>query len=279
MIDNIEGRIKLNTGIEMPGFGFGCYKAEGTELIDALLAAFDCGYRYIDSAAFYENEKTVGEAIRKSGIRREDIFVVSKIWPSRFSNPIKALDTTLADLNLEYLDGYLLHWPGLNEKSRYMAYEKLLRELEKGKIRMLGVSNFLADQLENLHAEFGIWAPVNQIEIHPLFQQPDLCEFCAARQIQVISWGPLGRGKEMQLETILEIAKSLSRTPAQVILRWQIQKNYVPIPKSVHEKRIRENAEVFNFSLDESQMTAIDNLNMPDAKGRLGKDPLQFPPL
>lgn len=277
MIKNIDGKVILNNGVAMPGFGYGCYKAMGDDLYKGLLCALECGYRNVDSAAFYENEKVVGKALAASPVKRDEIFVVSKIWPCSFANPVKSLDATLSDLGLDYLDGYLLHWPGLDETSRWRAFEILLGELEKGKIRVLGVSNFLREQLLALHDKFGIWPAINQIEVHPLFQESELCGFCMDRNIQIVSWSPLGRGRVMELPSIREIAENLGKTPAQVILRWQVQKNYVPIPKSVHAERIRENADIFNFTLSNDQMLAIEKLNLPANGGKIGKDPLVFP--
>lgn len=277
MVSNIDGKVLLNNGVQMPGFGYGCYKAFGDELYRGLLCALECGYRCIDSAAFYENEREVGKALAAFPLKREELFVVSKIWPCSFAEPVKALDATLRDLRLDYLDGYLLHWPGLDERSRWRAFEILLGEVEKGKIRALGVSNFLKAQLETLYDKFSLWPCINQIEAHPLYQEPELCGFCMERGIQIVSWSPLGRGKGMELPAIREIAEDLRKTPAQIILRWQTQKNYVPIPKSVHPARIKENADIFNFSLSETQMRIIGELNLPDSAGKIGKDPLVFP--
>lgn len=279
MINNILELITLNDGHKMPGYGFGCYKADGTELEVAVDTALGCGYRYIDTASFYGNEEIVGKAIKKSSVKRDEIFVVSKIWPTEFRDPVAALNRSLERLGLEWLDGYLLHWPGLDETLRLKTFESLMREQAKGRIRVLGVSNFLQSHLEDLYAHFHIWPPINQIEIHPLFQEKDLCHFCVQRRIQVISWSPLGRGKAMGLPLIVDIAKAVGKTPAQVMLRWQIQKNLVPIPKSIHRERILENADVFDFSLDERQMAELDGMDMPGNGGKIGKDPMSWPPL
>lgn len=275
MIDNIGAKVELSDGQKIPGYGYGCYLAHGDELFNAIRVALEVGYRYLDTAAFYQNEDTAGAAIRD--FPREELFVLSKIWPSSFDRPVEALDTSLKALGLDYLDGYLLHWPGLNEKARLNAYEALMREREKGKIKILGVSNFTHSKLESLRDHCGEWPVVNQIEVHPLYQEKDLCDYCAHRYIQVISWSPLGRGKGMDNPVIVEIARACGKTPAQIILRWQVQKNYIAIPKSVHVNRVRENADVFNFSLTPEQMTAINGLNLPNDAGKLGKDPDKFP--
>lgn len=279
MINNIFAKTSLNDGQQMPGYGFGVYKAHGDELLTALGTAFECGYRYIDTAAFYENEDTVGKAIKNSGIARDALYIVSKIWPTDFHSPIAALDKSLKLLGLDYLDAYLLHWPGLVEKSRLETYESLLREKEKGKIRTLGVSNFLATHLREINHYFSLWPPINQIEVHVHFQQKELCAFCADNKIQVVSWAPLGRGASPKLPELAALALECGKTPAQVILRWQIQKNLVPIPKSIHPEYIRQNAEVFDFSLTANQMEMLDNMNLPGVEGRTGKDPMKWPPM
>lgn len=279
MITGISQLIPLNDGLQMPGYGFGCYKAAGKELEDAVDCALGLGYRYIDTASFYENEQGVGEALARSRLPRGEIFVVSKIWPTEFPDPAAALRRSLDKLGLEYLDGYLLHWPGLNTPLRLKAFEFLLEARAHGKIRVAGVSNFLRPHLEELYRHFHVWPAINQIEIHPLFQQKELCAFCAERGIQVVSWSPLGRGRELSIPLIGEMAAALGKSPAQVLLRWQIQKNLVPIPKSVHKERIAENADVFDFSLDDRQMAELNGLDLPGASARIGKDPMSWPPL
>lgn len=275
MIESVGQKIELSDGNMMPGFGFGCYKAEGEVLIDAIKSAYEVGYRFFDTAAFYENEEDAGRAFRS--LPREKIFVLSKIWPSAFENPVAALDASLKALGLDYLDAYLLHWPGLEEKKRINTYEALMKERSKGKIRVLGTSNFTQKHLENLRERCGEWPPVNQIEVHPFFPQKDLCGFCEHRFIQVISWSPLGRGAGFSNPVIVKIAEELGKSPAQILLRWQIQKNYAPIPKSTHPERIRENADIFNFTLSPDQMIKLNSLALPNDAGRIGKDPDSFP--
>lgn len=277
MLKNIEGKVLLRSGVEMPGYGFGVYKAHGRELIHAVDYALGCGYRYIDTASFYENEEDLGQALKKCGLPRDQLFVLSKIWPTQFSNPRKALEESLHKLGLERLDGYLLHWPGLNESLRLKTFEYLLEAREKGLIAVAGVSNFLVPHLDELHRHFGIWPDINQIEVHPLFQQKELRKYCREKEIHVVSWSPLGRGHSLALPRIDSIARQVERSPAQVILRWQIQQDLTPIPKSVHEARIRENAQVFDFELDARQMESIDALDLPDHQGRTGKDPMEWP--
>lgn len=272
MITSIAQKIDLNDGNKMPGFGFGCYKIKGEQLLMALAMAWEAGYRLYDTAAYYENEEAVGQGLRVYPL--DDYFLVSKIWPTAFDQPVRALDTSLKKLGRDYLDAYLLHWPGTSQKLMLSAWESLLREQEKGKIRTLGVSNFLEKHLEEIRKTFNHYPALNQIEIHPYHQEKDLIDFCQKRQMVVMAWGPLGRGVELKDPRIEKIAKALGRTPAQIILRWQVQGDKVAIPKSAHPDRIRLNAEVFDFELDQAQMAELDAMNRPD--GRTGADPDTF---
>lgn len=272
MINSIAQQIDLNDGNRMPGYGFGCYKLKGEELLMALACAWKAGYRLYDTAAFYDNEEGVGKGLRL--YPPDAYFLVSKIWPTAFDQPVKALDASLKKLGRDYLDAYLLHWPGTSQKLMLSAWESLLREQEKGKIRSLGVSNFLERHLEEIHKAFDHYPPLNQIEIHPYHQEKDLCAYCQKREIAVMAWAPLGRGIELKDPEIDAIARKLGKKPGQVILRWQLQGDKIPIPKSSHAERIIENAHVFDFTLDQAQMEAIDGLNRPD--GRTGADPDSF---
>lgn len=199
----------LSGNMTIPVMGFGCYKIFGRELVCAVDAAIKSGYRYIDTASFYKNEKDVGLALKNSQIPREKLFIVSKIWPTEFSDPAAALERSLENLNLEYLDAFLLHWPGLDEKLRLRAFEFLLEAQQRGKIIMPGVSNFLKCHLDELHRHFQLWPILNQIEAHPFFQQADLCSFCKEQGIQIISWSPLGRGKEMDNPVVQRISAKI----------------------------------------------------------------------
>lgn len=270
-----SGVLSGNTAI--PVMGFGCYKIFGNELVCAIDAAIEAGYRYIDTASFYKNEKEVGHALKNSSIPREKLFIVSKIWPTEFANPYAALERSLENLGLEYLDAFLLHWPGLDEKLRLKAFEFLLEAQQSGKIIIPGVSNFLKCHLENLHRHFQLWPTLNQIEVHPFFQQENLCSFCKEKGIQIISWSPLGRGKEMRSPVIESISTQLNKSASQILLRWQIQKAYVPIPKSAHPERIKQNSEIFDFLLNDEDIAAIDALEKPGISGRIGSDPMLFP--
>lgn len=279
MISSISDTLRLNSGARMPGYGFGCYKASGPALSLAVREAVACGYRYIDTAAYYRNEAVVGQAVQDCGLPREELFVLSKIWPSDFDAVARALEQSLKRLDLEYLDGCLLHWPGMDSSRRLKAFEILLRLKEQGKIRVPGVSNFLAEHLKQLQENFGFWPALNQIEIHPFFSQSALRSFCADCDIRVISWSPLGRGRDLEHPTVRNLAASLDKTPAQIVLRWHLEKGLLPIPKSVHAERIRENGDVFGFSLNPAQIAALDALELPEGRGRMGPDPLSYPPL
>ena len=194
-IRDIAEPMSLNDGTAMPGYGFGCYAAHGEEIINAIRWAVRDSYRYIDSAAMYGNEAEVGEAIRTCGVQREDLFISSKIWPTRFDDPDASLAQSLRDLGIDDLDCCLLHWPGTDRKQRLSAYEKLLRRREEGFVRRVGVSNFQIEHLEEIRRAFGSFPVLNQIELHPLYQERDLCAYCRENGIRLVAWGPLFRGQ------------------------------------------------------------------------------------
>lgn len=269
MLQNLQERVALHDGNRMPGYGFGCYKV----VSEAIQEALNIGYRFIDSAAYYRNEPDVGRAIASSGVHREDLFILSKIWPTAFDEPEKALEQTLRDLGVDFLDCYLLHWPGTSETRRLKAYESLLRLREQGKIRSVGVSNFLQVHLEELHRQFAQFPVVNEIEIHPYNQQKDLRAWCAARNIRIIAWSPIGRGAPLEHPTIVTLSRALDKTPTQIVLRWHVEHGFIPIPKSNHAARIQENSSVFNFQLDAEAMSRIDAL---DRHQPIGADPMTF---
>ncbi|MFE2261466.1 aldo/keto reductase [Streptomyces griseosporeus] len=268
--------ITLNNGVEMPQLGFGVWQVPDDEAERAVATALQAGYRSIDTAAIYGNEEGTGRAIAASGLPREDIFVTTKLWNSDqgYDSTLRAFDTSLAKLGLDYVDLYLIHWP-LPGRGRYVdtykAFEKLHAD---GRIRAIGVSNFLPEHLERLIAETSVIPAVNQIELHPYLQQHAAREYHAEQGIATEAWSPLGSGKGLlEVPAIVAIARKHGRTPAQVVLRWHLQTGNIVIPKSVTPSRIEENISVFDFSLDDEDLAAISALN---EDRRLGPDPAAF---
>ncbi|MFF9277235.1 aldo/keto reductase [Streptomyces griseosporeus] len=268
--------ITLNNGVEMPQLGFGVWQVPDDEAERAVATALQAGYRSIDTAAIYGNEEGTGRAIAASGLPREDVFVTTKLWNSDqgYDSTLRAFDTSLAKLGLDYVDLYLIHWP-LPGRGRYVdtykAFEKLHAD---GRIRAIGVSNFLPEHLERLIAETSVIPAVNQIELHPYLQQRAAREYHAEQGIATEAWSPLGSGKGLlEVPAIVAIARKHDRTPAQVVLRWHLQTGNIVIPKSVTPSRIEENISVFDFSLDDEDLAAISALN---EDRRLGPDPAAF---
>ncbi len=256
--------ITLNNGVKIPKIGFGAYLLkEGEETVEAVGEALKAGYRSIDTASLYGNEKNIGQAIRESLIPREDIFVTTKVGKDEqgYDNTLKAFENSLDRLQMSYIDLYLIHWP-VPDKSleSYRALEKLYKE---GKIRAIGVSNFNIHHLETLLSFCEIPPTVNQMELHPLLSQEPLRRFCIKHKIQIEAWSPLMRGgKIMDNDIILRMAEEYGKTPAQIILRWHYQHNIIAIPKSKTPSRIRENIDIFDFQLSESHMEIIDHMNV-----------------
>ncbi|MEV0122470.1 aldo/keto reductase [Streptomyces sp. NPDC050703] len=268
--------IILNNGVEMPQLGFGVWQVPDDEAETAVTTALEAGYRSIDTAAIYENETGTGKAIAASGVAREELFVTTKLWNSDqgYDSTLRAFDSSLEKLGLEYVDLYLIHWP-LPSKGlaidTYKAFEKIQAD---GRARSIGVSNFLPGHLEKLISETSVVPAVNQIELHPHLQQRASREFHAEQGIATEAWSPLGQGKGLlEVPAIVAIAQKHGRTPAQVVLRWHIQLGNVVIPKSVTPSRIKENIDVFGFELDPEDMAAISALN---EDRRLGPDPATF---
>ncbi|MEU9558801.1 aldo/keto reductase [Streptomyces fumanus] len=268
--------IVLNNGVEMPQLGFGVWQVPDDEAEKAVATALESGYRSIDTAAIYGNEKGTGRAIAASGVPREDLFVTTKLWNAEqgYDSTLRAFDASLEKLGLEYVDLYLIHWP-LPARDRYVdtykAFEKLLSD---GRARAIGVSNFLPEHLERLAGETSVVPAVNQIELHPHLQQRAAREYHAERGIATEAWSPLGSGKGiLEVPAIVAIGRKHGRTPAQIVLRWHLQLGNIVIPKSVTPSRIKENIEVFDFSLDDEDLAAISALN---EERRIGPDPATF---
>ncbi|MCM3765494.1 aldo/keto reductase [Neobacillus niacini] len=274
MPKSLTDTTKLHNGVEMPWFGLGVFKVkEGSEVIESVKAALKHGYRSIDTAAVYKNEEGVGQAIRESGVPREEIFVTSKVWNSDqgYETTLQAYETSLKKLGLDYLDLYLIHWPGKDKfKETWKALETLYKE---GRVRAIGVSNFHIHHLEELLKDAEIKPMVNQVEYHPHLTQKDLLAFCQQEGIQLEAWSPLKAGKLLDEPTISEIAEKYGKTTAQVILRWDLQNKVVTIPKSIKEQRIIENAEIFDFELTAEDMEKLNGLNKDE---RTGSNPDEF---
>lgn len=270
-ITNLQGKWELHNGVEMPYLGLGVYQAEdGDEVINAIHWALDAGYRHVDTASFYDNEEGVGEAVNSHDVPRGEIFVTSKLWNSDqgYEKTIAAFDKTMEKLNLDYLDLYLVHWP---VKGKYKETWKALEYLYKeGRIKAIGVSNFLQHHLEDLMQDATIKPMVNQVEFHPWLVQKDLQEFCAKHDIQYQAWSPLMQGNAFGNETLKKIADKHGVSEGKVVVRWDLQNGVITIPKSVKKDHIISNADVFNFELSDEEMATIDAM---DKHERLGPDP------
>ncbi|WP_203334847.1 aldo/keto reductase [Planococcus beigongshangi] len=252
----------LHNGVEMPRFGLGVYKMTDREqAVQAMETAIDAGYKAIDTATVYENEREVGEAVRNSSVKREELFITSKVWNTDqgYDGTLRAFEASLERLGFDYLDLYLTHWPVPGKyEDTYRAIQRLYDEKL---VRAIGVSNHHQPHLERILAKANTKPMVNQIELHPQLTQGPLREFCAQQEIAVTSWSPLARGRLLEDAVLAEIAAGYNKTIAQVVIRWHLQHGLIVIPKSVTPSRIAENANVFDFSLAADEMAAIDGLN------------------
>ena len=265
---------KLANGVEMPYLGLGVFKmTDREESIQAMKKALEVGYRAIDTAALYGNEEEVGIAIRESGVPREEIFVTTKVWnkDQGYDLTLRAFETSLKKLGLEYIDLYLTHWPV--EDKLVDTYRAIERLYEEKLIRVPGVSNHHQHHLEKIFAKANVKPMVDQIELHPYLSQQELRSFCTENDIAVTAWSPLGRGGVLQDETIVNIANAIGKTAAQVVLRWHYQHDIISIPKSVTPNRIEENMQIFDFELSDEQITQLNNLNKNQ---RFGQNPDNF---
>ncbi|MGW7369563.1 aldo/keto reductase [Streptomyces sp. NPDC054841] len=268
--------ITLNNGVSMPQLGFGVWQVPDNEAAKAVGTALEAGYRSIDTAAVYENEKGTGQAVAACGIPREELFVTTKLWNADqgYDSTLRAFDASLTRLGLDYVDLYLIHWP-LPAKDAYVdTYKAFETILADGRAKAIGVSNFLPAHLERLLGETSIVPAVNQIELHPQLQQAESRALHAKHGIATEAWSPLGQGRGLlEVPTIVAIAQKHGKTPAQVVLRWHLQLGNIVIPKSVTPARIRENIDVFGFELDADDLAAFGAL---DEGRRLGPDPATF---
>jgi 2,5-diketo-D-gluconate reductase A len=267
--------IALNNGVEIPQLGFGVFKIKPEQTADATRTALDVGYRHIDTAQMYGNEKEVGQAVRDSGLDRSEVFVTSKLNNNRLERDgiLRSFDQSLADLGFEYLDLFLIHWP-LPAVSDYVARWKVMEEIyADGRVRAIGVSNFQPGHLRDLLVSSDLRPAVNQVEVSPFLTQDEIRALDAEHGIVTEAWSPIARGKVSDDPVIGRIAEQVGRTPAQVTLRWHVQRGDVVFPKSVNRARMEENFAIFDFEHDESQMAAISALNRNE---RTGPDPDEF---
>ncbi|MEQ2465353.1 aldo/keto reductase [Niallia hominis] len=263
MISNLKSTTTLHNGVEMPWLGLGVFLVkDGEEVVNSVKAALEVGYRSIDTAA-YKNEEGVGKAIAESNVPREELFITTKVWNADqgYEATLAAFDVSMKKLGLDYLDLYLIHWP-LPSQGKFVDTWKALEQLYKdGRVRAIGVSNFKVHHLEEIIANSEIVPMVNQVEYHPRFNQRELHDFCKKHGIQLEAWSPLMQGGLLEEPILVELAKKYNKSPAQIIIRWDIQTGVVTIPKSVKPHRIAENKDVFDFELSEEDMDKISALN------------------
>ena len=256
--------ILLSNGVKIPSIGFGTYKSgSNEETAENVKYALNLGYRLIDAAYFYGNERGVGRGIKESNVDRSEIFVVTKLWNDDhgYEKTLEAFNKSLNNLQLDYIDLYLIHWPNKLNADTWRAFEKLYK---KGKVKSIGVCNFKKGHLEELKKTAEIMPMVNQIEIHPLNNKYEMIGHCKDNNIKLMAWSPIMRGKLFDNEDMLKLSEKYKKTVAQIILRWHIQRGVIPIPKSSKEERIKENFEVFDFNISDEDMKFIDSLNEGD---------------
>lgn len=272
-MDSVPG-IRLRDGNSIPQLGLGVWQVEPSETARVVRDAIGLGYRAIDTAEGYHNEAGVGAGIREAGVPREQLFITSKLRNGAHDrdSALKAFDTTMSELGIEQLDMFLIHWPVPGQGKFVEAWKTLVELKQGGRVRSIGVSNFLKAHIERVVGETGEVPVVNQIELHPYFQQREAREYLNGQGIALESYSPLGSGSVLKDATLAGIAKRHGRSVAQVILRWQLQQGLIVIPKSVHAERMRENLDVFGFVLDAEDMAAIAALDKGE-KGRTGSDP------
>ena len=273
MIKSINDFTILKNGVKMPWFGLGTWQVEdGNEVINSVRWAIQNGYRLIDTAAAYYNEAGVGKAIKESGVQRAELFITTKVWNSDqgYDSTLRAFELSRKKLGLEYIDLYLIHWPVKGKyRETWRAFEKIYKD---GRVRAIGVSNFHVNHLKDVLTGADITPMVNQVEFHPLLNQNELRVFCKEKGIQFEAWSPLMQG-HFNNPILSDIGGKYGKTPAQAVLRWDLQHEVVTIPKSIHEKWIKENKEIFDFELSKEDMAKIDEIN---GNRRFGPDPENF---
>jgi len=266
--------LKLKDGHSIPQIGLGVWKADDAQAAEAVRVALQAGYRHVDTAAIYGNETGVGEGVRTAGVPREAVFVTTKLWnDAQGTDSVrKAFDASLKRLGLDYVDLYLIHWPAPRKGLYLDTWRAFIRLKEEGLVRSIGVSNFMPEHLDRIINETGVTPVLNQIELHPGFQQTALRAAHAKHGIITQAWSPLGQGQLLDHPALKAIAAKHQRTVAQVILRWHLQSGFVAIPKSVTPSRIKENFDILDFALDADDLAAIAKLD--DKNGRIGPDPM-----
>lgn len=273
-------RIALNSGYDIPQLGYGVFKVDPAQTEKFVTEALEVGYRHIDTAAIYGNEEGVGRAIAASGIARDELFITTKLWNDRQAgdDPRRALEESLGKLGLDHVDLYLTHWPAPAKGNFVNAWTQLVALNEAGLARSVGVSNHLVEHLEKIHEATGVLPAVNQIELHPAYQQREVVEWCTSRGVHIEAWGPLGQGKYDLFATpaIRDAAAAHDRSPAQVVLRWHLQQGYIVFPKTVNRDRMIENARLFDFALSDAEMREITALDPQDGSGRVGSHPTEL---
>jgi methylglyoxal/glyoxal reductase len=266
MILTIQSRIRLNNGVEIPQLGLGVYQSPPGKITQRVVRyALKIGYRHIDTAYIYGNESDVGKALRESGVQREEVFITTKLWNTNqvgYDSALQACKESLHRLGLTYVDLYLIHWPIQGISNSIEIWRAMVHLLREGKARAIGVSNYTIGDLKEILQDSDVVPAVNQVEFHPFLYQNDLLSFCEKNSIQLEAYSPLTRGKRLNNPTVLAVAKKYgNKTPAEVLIRWSLQHNLVVIPKSVHEDRILENSQVFDFELGAEDMKLLDSLN------------------
>ena len=265
MLLSLESYAKLNNGVEIPRLGLGVYQSPpGKTTERAVSYALKIGYRHVDTAYLYGNESDVGKALHESGVSREEVFITTKVWNSDqgYNTTLQACERSLRRLGLAYVDLYLIHWPVQGRSTE--TWKAMVQLLQEGKARAIGVSNYTIVDLKEIlqNSEDVIVVPaVDQLEFHPFLYQRELLQFCKKNSIQLEAYSPLTRGKRLDHQTIVAVAKKYGKTPSQVLIRWSLQHDAVVIPKSIHEERIRENSHVFDFQLEPDDMKTLDSLN------------------
>lgn len=269
--------IELNDGIRIPQLGYGVFKVDPADTERTVSEALEIGYRHIDTAAIYGNEEGVGAAIAKSGIPRDELFVTTKLWNDRHDGdePDAAIAESLDKLGLDHVDLYLVHWPTPAKDNYVHAWEKVVGIRDRGLARSAGVSNFLVPHLERIVAETGVVPAVDQIELHPAYQQREVTAWAAANGVRIEAWGPLGQGKYdlFSVPAVADAAAAHGKTPAQVVLRWHLQHGNIVFPKSVRAERLRENLDLFDFALTDAEIAGIDAIDPGDGSGRVASHP------